>query len=432
MSKMRSNKWVAAMTVALLAACNHPVDVNSPQVRGIGYVRLDEIVKVHPLYPQLDQIDSTIAAIGLKSLGPGVPQTGKQISQETTQLNAELRTAQDRTNKILAQKQLDYQQREQVAIAAAVGAAGQSGGGSAGAAMQNVGTQQAAAVSAAANSNFAAYQQSVIAQDNAAVSAISKALFARANTRYVQKQTQLNQRESALALDLSTRDASQRLSIRTKLSNLAMDDATRKSYKNQLAALDRRESDAVAVQRNRDQAELAAFQTTLRTQTQREVAAQAASINAKTQAKIAARHSNVSSQVSSQLQGLTPVTNRSNYSPSVKAKIAQIDKQFKSQFQADAQKTIANYQQTKGDLDQRFAQLHGIDTQATGSAAKELAKLRSQRQTLYTQIVDQIQREANTIAAQRGLKVVFVNVVAAAGGVDLTPDVEKDVESLHE
>ncbi|MEO6913381.1 MAG: OmpH family outer membrane protein [Candidatus Baltobacteraceae bacterium] len=432
---MRSSKfaaWAAAGSIALLAGCNHAVDVNSPQVRGIGYVHLDDVVKVHPLYPQLSQIDSTVAAIDLQSLGPAVPQTGQQISQETSQLNVELKAAQDRTNRILAQKQLEYQQREQAAIAAAIAASGESGGGSAASAMQSVSAQQAQTVSAQANGDFATYQQSVIAQNNAALKAISKALFDRANARYAQKLNQLNQSESQLALELSTADASQRLSIRTKLSNLAMDDATRKSYKDQLATLNRRESDAVAAARNRDQAELATFQTQLRVQTQNEVNAQAAKINSQTQAKIALRHSTVSSQVTSALRGLGPAPSGGGYSASTKAKIAQLDKQFKSEFQADAQKSIAEYQQTKSDLDQRFAQLHGIDSAATGSAAKQLAKLQAQRQQLYGQIVAQIQREANTIAAQRGLKVVFVNVVVAVGGVDLTPEVEKDVESLHE
>jgi len=47
-------------------------------------------------------------------------------------------------------------------------------------------------------------------------------------------------------------------------------------------------------------------------------------------------------------------------------------------------------------------------------------------------MVAQIDREVRLIAQQRGIAVVLTNVVAPAGGVDLTPDALKDIESLHE
>ncbi|MBV8363190.1 MAG: hypothetical protein JO193_01350, partial [Candidatus Eremiobacteraeota bacterium] len=55
-----------------------------------------------------------------------------------------------------------------------------------------------------------------------------------------------------------------------------------------------------------------------------------------------------------------------------------------------------------------------------------------QRDQLYNQIVAQIQRQMQGIAAQRGLKVVFVNIVVPAGGIDMTDDAIKAVQSLHE
>src|SRR5690348_7804556 len=114
MSKMRlSNAVAAAVMVAALAGCNRPPDVNSPSVRGVGYVRIDDVVKKHPLYGQLAQLDDAMIALQLQSLGPAVPRTGAQIATETRKLNAELRAAQDRANATLRQKQQDFQQREQ-------------------------------------------------------------------------------------------------------------------------------------------------------------------------------------------------------------------------------------------------------------------------------------------------------------------------------
>ncbi len=60
------------------------------------------------------------------------------------------------------------------------------------------------------------------------------------------------------------------------------------------------------------------------------------------------------------------------------------------------------------------------------------ATLVKRRDDLYAQIVAQIQSEARRLAKDRGLNVVFVDPKAAPGGYDLTDEVSKDIESLHE
>ncbi|HEY8296410.1 MAG TPA: hypothetical protein VIG32_00095 [Candidatus Baltobacteraceae bacterium] len=434
MNLNRSGGLALVLAAALLAGCSHPVDVNAPDVRGIGYVRLDEVVKAHPLYGQLAQLDNAMSALSLASLGPAVPKTGAQIAAETTQLNAELKAAQDRANSILQKKQVDYGRREQAAIRAALVAAGEAGAGSqAGAQMQQTSNVQAAQVTAQANADFAAYQQSVLAQDRAAVAAIDKQLSTRADRQYRQKATQLQERESQLSLQLSQQDANRRLELRTKLSNLALDDATRKTYRDQLDALDRHEASALGAQRSADARELAAYQAQLRKQTGAEIAQQAAKIHAQTRTLLASRRNQVGSQITTQLKGLAPqAAVPANVSPQTRTKLAAIDKQFKAQFQADAQQTVARYQQTKADLDARYAALHGVDASAATEAGSQMSALRKQRDDLYGKIVDQIKHEAAAIAVKRGLRVVFVSPSAASGGLDLTDDVTKDIESLHQ
>jgi len=113
MSKMPSSSWrvrhkvftrvpgltLLALVAALSVGCSKPVDVNSPQVRGIGYVRLEDVVKKHPLYGQLSQIDSNIDALSLRTLAPSVPKTGAEIARETTELNRELEASRERANR---------------------------------------------------------------------------------------------------------------------------------------------------------------------------------------------------------------------------------------------------------------------------------------------------------------------------------------------
>jgi hypothetical protein len=435
MSKMRLSKIAAVLlAVCTLAACARQLKPDDPNVRGIGYVRLEDAIKLHPLYPQLAQLQDSIDALNLKALGAAaVPQTPEQIAKATAELNRELKQAQERANAILRQKQQDYQTREQAAIRAALGAAGAGTNGNAPvSAMQNVTAQQAQQVATQANADFQAYQQSVIAQDNAAVRQINLQLQARANDAYRQKATQLQEKESQLSLELSQQDAAKRLDLRMKLGNLAMGDAQRKQYRDELAALDANEAAAVDAQRKRDQQELAAYRTQLRAQMQRDIVAQTEKVHAATQAKLQARHNEVTQQVASQLQGLQPAAIPSNLPAATRSKLQQIDQQYKAQFQADAQKTIDQYQTTKADLDAQYAALQGADGAATGAAGRELADLQRQRDDLYNRMVDQVKRDAATAAAKRGLQVVFISVVAAPGGIDLTDDVEKDIESLHQ
>jgi len=433
MSRMRSASKALALLLTLstagaLAACAR-VDVNSPKIRGIGFVRLDEVVKRHPLYGQLSGIDDAIAALNLAALGPQVPRSAAQIATQTKALNAQLKAAQDRANKIISQKQTDFASKERAAIAAALSAAGQSGAGAAVAGqMSRTSAQQAQAAAAAANQDFMAYQQSVIAQDNASLASVERELQAQAAAKFAARSEAAQQRESQLSLQLSQADASQRLAAKTRLSNLAMDEATRKQLRATLAALDKKEADALGSLRAKDRADLDAYRKTLQAETAAGVRAQAAKIQGQTRAKLESRRN----EVTSQLRSLAPAPLPTNLSPALQAKIQQIHQQFQTQFQADAQATVDEYNQTKADLDRQFAALHGADVGATGAAGKQLADLQKKRSDLYDKIVAQIQSETSRIAKDRGLKVAFDNVEAAVGGYDLTDEVSKDVESLHE
>lgn len=425
------NKAFALAIITALAgtACSR-VDVNSPQIRGVGYVRLDAVVKHHPLYGQLSQIDDAIAAINLAASAPQVPHSAKEIAQDVKVLNSELKAAQARANKILAQKQADYNRKEQAAVAAALAAAGEGSAGAAAAAQMNAGSsQQAQNAEQAAGKQFEAYQRSVIDQNNAAFQTLSKELQAQANRKYDALASQLSQKEAAAQLKLSQADAPTRLSIKTRLSTLALDDATRKRLTAQLSGLQKHEAAAADAQRAADEKRLLAYRKRLHMETAAAVSAQASKLRSQTQAQLQSRRN----EVSAKLRDLGPGQQLpANLSAATKAKIQQIQQQFAAGFQADAQQTIDDYNATKGDLDRQYAALHGADVGATGAAAKQLADLQRKRGDLYDKIVAQIKDSTARIARDRGLKVVFVDVEATPGGYDLTNEVTKDIESLHE
>jgi hypothetical protein len=417
------------MLVAAVLPSGCGANVHSSSIRGTGYVRLDEVVKHHPLYPQLSQIDDAIASINLSAAAPRVPLSASQIAKQTAILNGELRAAQDRANKILAQKQSSYAAKEAQAVSAALRAAGISGAAAAAMQMNGASASQARQAVAAANQDFQSYQQSVLSAGNAASNSVVRQLQIQAAQKYRAKAEQLQQQETDASLKLSQADASQRLAIRTRLSNLAMDESTRKDLQNQLAALNVKENNALDAQRRSDAATLQAYHRQLDAQTSSAIRSQVSSMQGETQAKLLERRNEVGAQLRN--MGAAPAVPAA-VPPNVKKQIADIHRTFTAQFQRDAQKTVGDYNATKSDLDRQFAALHGADVGATGAAATELAALQKRRGALYKQISDQVSRDASRIAQERGFSIVFENVNAAPGGYDLTNDIIKDVESQHE
>lgn len=422
------DKLGVTIALALLLAGCGP-NVHSSTIRGLGYVRVVDVIKHHPLYPQLTQLDDAIAAIQLKASMPHVPLSASQIAAQTKELNAEMQAANDRAGKIIVQKQQTYLKREQEAIAAALTAANVPGAGEyASKLMSATSAQQAQQAAQAAGKDFAAYQQSVITQNREAAASIVRQLQMQAQQKYRAKAEQLAQEETDLSMRLSQEDAQQRLAIKTRLNNLALDAATHKQLQDQLAAIDSKEAAQINAMRKADQATLNAYQKQLSDESSAQMRTQLGAIQSQTQSKIEERRN----EVGAQLRSLGPPQLPPNLPPDVKAKIEQIHNQLTDQFRADASQTIAEYTATKNDLDRQFAALHGADVGATGAAAKELDSLQKRRNDLYGEIVDQIQREASRIAKDQGFSTVFNGVDAAVGGYDMTDEVTKDVESLHE
>ncbi|HUA08712.1 MAG TPA: OmpH family outer membrane protein [Candidatus Acidoferrales bacterium] len=427
----RASLALTAVILATAALCGcSRVDVHSDRVRGVAYVRVDDVIKHHPLYPQLQQIDDAIAAINFAASLPHAPLTPAQIAAQTKDLNAQLQAAQDKANQIIASKQQSYAQQEHDAEVAAVKAAGVDPSAAGLGQVMNVTSQaQAQQAAQAAQQGYMAYQQGVIEQDNAALQSIQSQLNKAASDKLRARAEEYSQNESDLSLKLAQQDASQRMSLRTQLNTLALTTEQRKSVTDQLAALDKKEADQVNGLRAADASALAAYRKQLMTQTAEQMRRQQAQIQSQTGAKLAERRD----QVSSQLRGLgsAPVPTVS-LPPDLKQRLAQIHEQYAAKFQADAQQAVEEYQQTKADLDAQFAALHGQGDSATGAAAKQLYALQNRESALTKQIQDQIQREAVRLAKQMGFTLVLDNVQAANGGYDMTNDLIHDLESQHE
>jgi hypothetical protein len=437
--------FAVLVAAAALAACGHASTQNAPASSGsgqIGYVRMDELVQKHPLYDQLARYDRSIEALDLTSTAPTVATPDPQLAGREQRLEKELSDAATRTNQLLAQKQKEYQQQENRAIDAALRGAGAGGPSAAqiAGAVNTTARQQQSTVAAQAQRDLETYRADLDKQDRAQMAAVQKALTDRANRTYRAKADELQAKESALSLQLANDDAPERLALRTKLSSLALDDTARDQAQQQLAALDRKEADAVAAQRNRDQQTLAALQAQLHDQVQHELDAQVAQIQKRSLGSLAQRQQTLAKQV--RTVAAAPVVQMTvaggkaqvnpNLPPELRARIQRLHEDYQKRFQADAKSTIAGFEKTREDLSRRYAELRDVDGSARQGAQAQIATLRKKRDDLYDQITAQIGREVRLIAQQRGISVVLTDVVAPAGGVDLTPDAMKDIESLHE
>lgn len=429
---------LALAAALLLAACSRPATTSPPPASGqVGYVRMDVLVKSHPLYSQLSQYDRSIEALSLRDVSPNLAGTGSDIAQQEAALQRELKAAADRTDRLLKQKQGEYERRESAAIAAALGSAngGAPGAASIAAGLNATAQQQQQSAIAQARTDFGKYRDTVIAQDRAASDALVKTYGERADRLYRAKAAQLQNAESQYSLQIAQNDAGQRLSLRMKLSNLALDSSDRTAASNELAALDKKEADALAAMRSRDQQTLAQYQAQLRTQMRGQLDQQLAALHQRTGAKLKAQSTALSQSLShppalSLNVGSGP--GRHAAPNELRAKVDALHAQYQAQFDADAKRTIADFNKTRDDLEHRFDQLRSADAGAQAGAQQELASLQKQRTDLYDQIVAQIQRQVRIVAKQRGVAVVVSEVLGPGQGVDLTGDAEKQIESLHE
>jgi hypothetical protein len=121
-----------------------------------------------------------------------------------------------------------------------------------------------------------------------------------------------------------------------------------------------------------------------------------------------------------------------NLPPALRSRIQQLHDDYTKAFRKDADTTVAEFNKMRDDLRKRYEALHGLDADATRSAQAEIVTLQRKRVSLYEQMVTQIEREVKIVAQQHGVAVVLSNVNATSGGVDLTDDAVKDIESLHE
>lgn len=437
---------LAVLALGMLAACAHGgTPAAAPSGSGqVGYVRMNDLVRKHPLYGQLAAYETNIQALDLGAIVPHAAAADPDLKRQEALLQQQLAAAAKRTDTILQQKSKLYQDRENAAIAAALqqtNAPGAASVAGVGAKIEGTAQGQRVAANGQAARDLDTFRKQLEAQDRAQIASVQRTQAARADRTYRAKLEELNGQEAALSLSLAQADAAERLQLRTRLSSLALDDAARTDATNRIAALDRKEGDAVAALHARDEQTLAALMTQLRSDVASAVRSQVAQIQGRSLQRYRAREAQLRAQFAAppgplitmkQEHGKATTEVNPNLPPALRQQIEKLHAEYTSAFQADAKSTIESFNRTRADLTQRYDALSSADAASRQGVQSEIVALQKKHDELYAQMVDQIGREVKTIAQQRGITVVISNVAAPAGGIDLTDDAMKDIETLHE
>ena len=410
----------------LVVGCSH-VDVNAPNIKGIGYVDVAQAAKHDPMYPQIQALDQSLSALNFAARTTA-HLTPAQIETQIKKLNAQLTAAQTQTQKYISGKQEQYLHEESVAIGQALAAAGVPNAASIAASLAASASGKQQAAYTQAGQDLQAYRNDVIAQDSATMRATMDQLRKEIASKLQAKSEELAQRESSLSLKESSSDAGERLALQTRMANLALDDAARKDIQAKLKAIDAREAANLAAMRKADSQEFDAYRKTLLSTMNQRMARESAAMQQSTAAKLQSRQT----QVVANLKSMAPASLPTNLSDATKQRLASIQSEFSDKFNADAQAAMDAFNKTKNDIQVEYAALKNGGDVASADAAKQLITIQQQRQDLYAKIVARVTQTAQKIAADRGLSVVIADPSATPGGYDLTPDVTKAIESLHE
>jgi hypothetical protein len=323
---------------------------------------MDALLKVHPLYAQLARYDLNIEALSLRTIAPQAIAAGPKLAAEEAALQKQLDEAMKRTNALLQQKSKEYQDRENAAIAEAMRTAAGPGGPSLGAIaaqVEHTAQGQVAGAAAQAQRDLDAYRRQLEAQDGKQIDALQQTLAARAERTYRAKVDELQAKEAALSLKVASDDAPERLLLRTRLSSLALDEATRDQLKARLDALDRKEADTLGAQRNLDAQALAALQTELRGGVRTDMTRQVAEIHKRSLARMQTRQQELRAQFAAPSgpligakapDGKTVATVNPNLPAPLRERVQKLHDDYTKAFRRDADATIADFNRTRDDL----------------------------------------------------------------------------------
>jgi hypothetical protein len=352
----------------------------APGSASIGFADLPRLIAGHPLHEVLAAYDREIAALRSTQTVSGLDDPAGRARSGAASVRIRSDAARLRAQAIAGRDTRPDLLQENAALSAIV------------------------ALRGASESAASRYSDELDREVTASLRAFQRATAERTGRALEARRQQLREKELMLAYDLARRDAPQRLLLRMRISELHLDDATRKALESQLSALNEREREALAATRRRDAALLGRYRLGLQEESATANARMAAQLRAKGLANEAIR--------------LRALQAESNAEAGVPSQLALFRSSYRSA--ADAQAIAEGFGAASADLSRRFGELSEVDERSRAATAAQIQRLTVDRGKLYRSIVAQIERTANRLARTRHLTKILVANSRPKGSVDLT------------
>lgn len=372
------------LAVLLVGATNAPA--------GVGFAKLSVLISSHPLAPMLAQYDREIAALRSTSSLEGLRDPARQAERSATIVAQRAATANGQIERIARAPQSD-RQSERAALA------------------------EVASAQRSRDSALTAYQAELSRETNATLRDYAAAIAQRNARALAAREQELREKELTLAFDLARRSGGARLGLRLRLADLHLTPAKRRLLARRLAALDAAERQTVAAQARRDTGTLAAYRQTLAREGDASFAALAAQLRSKSAANLSLRLG----VARSESESATAVPN-----------LSERMRAFAADYSGSrtASSIAASMSATAEALPQRLRVVADADRVSAAQTAGQIQTLARDRLQLYRSIVAHIERLAQHVAQQRGLRQVVVGRAAPRGSVDVTAAVASQLRSF--
>jgi hypothetical protein len=371
-----------ALAVALVGA--------TPHAAPAGFVDLSKALAAHPLQAVLAGYDRGIAALRSTRSLPGLAEPAARAQNEAAALQRDANLARSRVAEIAARDAGQDQAREREALASVL-------------ASHN-----------AADTEMAAYRNELARGTAANLAAYEESIAQRNERALAARQQQLREQELTLAFKLARQHGGQRFILTLKLRELHLDKERRERLEAELSALNRSESNAVAMMRRTNTAILEGYRADL----QRD----AAGANARMAAQL---RSTAAANLTLRLQVLQAEARTAAMLPNLPMALTSFAASYRSQ--SDAAVIVNGLRTSSQKLSQHFTQLGEAARRSQRETEAQIGTLKANRDSLYRSMIAQIKRDAERLARERGLTGVVVAGTRPNDSVDLTAAVESEL-----
>jgi hypothetical protein len=385
-----------------------------------GYVRMDTLMRAHPLAASLANLDRQIATLQAQLAMPRAAQDTADLRAAQKNLQGQLEQASARAQAALHDHGLALAAQERSLITALI--AKQNGQTQAG----HHNSDSSQNFNAAISNQQDSYQKQLQHDRQKAVQALAADINERDTRLYQSKVDSLHQQERDDALKLAQADSGERTSLQAKASNSRLNDADKKAVAASLSALDAKEDAQHKAEVAADGQLLAHLHDQLQSDSQKEFNSQVARLQSSSEAELRARGLVTQVQTAASTQPL-PVPTQPPSNAALNAQIKRIHAQFQERFNADTRASVAAFKATHAQLQARFDTLVRERRNAEKNLVDELQRLQKQRDAMSARMTSQIQTETVSVAEHASIDVVLTNVLAQSHAVDLTNDVATQI-----